>query len=190
MANLLELSEYLYRENGGAFFTLGVPSDLLNISLLIFVVAFVLFAICKRNPRSIVRFCAFIALIEFVFILYCSTVVFRSGNSVVGYSLEPFWSYQAIANGKTELILENILNVLVFIPVGFLCGLFFKANKIWKAIAVGMITSIVIEVSQIYFKKGFAEFDDLIHNTFGCIIGFQICYLCLKACRYFTNFYK
>ncbi len=39
---------------------------------------------------------------------------------------------------------------------------------------MGMCISASIEVLQFFFHRGFAETDDVMHNTLGCAIGFLI----------------
>lgn len=42
---------------------------------------------------------------------------------------------------------------------------------------VGMGISLSIEVMQYFFHRGFAETDDVMHNTTGCLIGYGIYWL-------------
>lgn len=39
------------------------------------------------------------------------------------------------------------------------------------ALAVGVLLSGMIEVSQFVFRRGLFELDDIIHNSLGCMIG-------------------
>lgn len=39
---------------------------------------------------------------------------------------------------------------------------------------VGGGISLLIETLQFFLNKGFAEFDDVWHNTIGCVIGFYV----------------
>lgn len=106
--------------------------------------------------------------------IYCTTVIYRNTCDVFKYDFHPFWSYEAIQSGRTELLAENIMNVLVFIPVGLLIGMGFSRWSWWKALGLGCLISISIEVLQFIFKRGFCEVDDVMHNTLGCMIGYVI----------------
>ncbi len=65
-----------------------------------------------------------------------------------------------------------ILNILMFIPVGYLAPLIFKRiNKWWKTMLVGFLFSLLIEATQLVTHLGFAEVDDLFNNTLGSIVG-------------------
>ncbi|MBR4027500.1 MAG: VanZ family protein [Lachnospiraceae bacterium] len=42
---------------------------------------------------------------------------------------------------------------------------------------LSFVTSLTIEVLQLFMKKGLFEFDDIFHNTLGGVLGYVI-YLC------------
>ena len=113
-------------------------------------------------------------LIEAIFIIYSSTIIFRPGNYEDAYDFTPFWSYKAILDGESFLLAENIMNVVVFIPLGLLLGCSVKVNNWWKTLLVGTTVLLSIEILQFVFRKGFSEFDDVIHNTLGCAIGYAL----------------
>ena len=70
---------------------------------------------------------------------------------------------------------QNILNTLVFIPMGLLLGSVFTKSMTWtRILLLGITFSANIEVLQFIFRKGFAEFDDIMHNTLGCLIGYVL----------------
>lgn len=90
------------------------------------------------------------------------------------YDFHPFWSYKAFIDGRDDLLLENLLNVLLFIPFGLLLWCIMKLKKWWKALAVGCVFSLCIEIAQLIMKRGFSELDDVIHNLLGTIIGYGL----------------
>ena len=108
-------------------------------------------------------------LIEYLFLITCSTVLFRKTKKVRKIELTPFWSYDS-----QYLIDEIIMNVVVFVPIGFLLGFCFIKWPWWKIFAVGCLFSISIETLQLIFRKGYCEFDDVFHNTMGCLIGYGL----------------
>ncbi len=110
--------------------------------------------------------------VEYIFFVLCSTVLFRPCNENDGYSIKPFWSYLAIQNGRTDLMQANIMNMVIFIPIGVLFGCLSKGLKWWMVTLIGVGISLSIEILQFLLKRGFAEVDDVIHNTLGCLVGF------------------
>ena len=114
-------------------------------------------------------------LVEYVFLLYASTVFFRTMSEERECEFIPFWSYRAIMDGsEPQLLSENIMNIMVFIPVGVLSGVVFQGMNWKKLMMIGAGLSVGIEVLQLVFRKGFSEVDDVIHNTLGCAIGYGL----------------
>ena len=96
-------------------------------------------------------------LLEVIFIIYSSTIIFRPDNHKDAFNFTPFWSYKSIMDGDSFLLAENLMNVLIFIPVGLLIGMGISKWPWWKAIGMGCLISISIEVLQFTFKRGFVK---------------------------------
>ncbi len=116
----------------------------------------------KRGWRKI----AGLLLVGYVFVIYCSTVIFRKVCEGAGHEFKPFWSYS-----RPELLVENIMNVVVFIPIGMILGSWSRNGSWFIVTVIGCSISISIEAMQFFFHRGFAETDDVMHNTMGCILG-------------------
>ena len=80
--------------------------------------------------------------------------------------LVPFWSYS-----HPELRMEIVLNYMLFIPLGVLLYLCFGEKLGLRVVIAGFLLSTLIELIQLTFKIGVFEFDDMIGNTVGCLIG-------------------
>lgn len=124
----------------------------------------------KRGIRYIIK----LFFIEYVCLIYCSTVLYRSVNVEQRFNYIPFWSYTAMQEGLGDLITDNIMNIVVFVPVGLLLGCGFQSMKWHKVLLIGCGVSFSIEFFQLVLKRGFSEFDDVMHNTLGCIIGYGL----------------
>ena len=122
-----------------------------------------------------------LALLVFLAIVFGSTVFTRTPG-IRQYQLEVFWSWKEILGiGKcgrlgstTEggLLQENFLNILLLFPAGILLpGVFNRKLKWWQGLMVGILVSSSIELSQLLLCRGLFEFDDIIHNSFGCMLG-------------------
>lgn len=147
-----------------------VPHSTYEAMLSAMCIGIVLLLAWRRRRAG--RYIAGLFLVEYSFLLYCSTVIYRKALKERGCDLMPFWSYRAIMDGKEQYLAENIMNVVVFVPIGLFLGLAMRGRNIWAALLVGAGLSIGIEVMQFVFKKGFAEVDDVMHNTLGCLIGY------------------
>ena len=94
------------------------------------------------------------------------TLFSRIGDGYRGFLL-PFHSYVEILKGNRQFLLENIGNVILFIPLGVVL----KWSGVKDVKKAGLLASLLIEILQITFALGTFECDDLIHNTLGAVIG-------------------
>lgn len=85
--------------------------------------------------------------------------------------LLPFHSYVELFNGNNGLLFENIENIILFIPLAIVFE-FIGITGLKRCIVLGFFTSLSIEIIQYGFVLGTFEFDDLMHNTFGLVIGY------------------
>lgn len=115
-----------------------------------------------------------VALYIFLSIVFASTVFTRTPGKRM-YELLPFWSWRRVIFEHDFMLLEeNLLNILLFFPIGGLLKLCSKKIK-WKhAAAIGLGISAVIELSQLILCRGWFEWDDMIHNMLGCVCGYLI----------------
>lgn len=129
---------------------------------------------------------ALFLLILFLEIVAASTILTRRPG-VRSYKLIPFWSwYGVIVEGDISLLLENILNGLLLMPAGFLLP-FICSHKVrlHRGLLFGIFISLIIEIFQLVLKRGLFEWDDIIHNSLGCMIG---CILANWICKSKTEY--
>jgi len=144
-----------------------IPQEVYEGLLSVFCLGVVLFMVFK-GVRTGFKWSSVLLLIKYVFLVFCSTVIFRPTGETRQYDFHPFWSYD-----RPEFLVENIMNVIVFIPVGLLLGSLLRVKGSWLvALLIGCSISITIEALQFCFMKGFSEVDDVMHNMVGCIVGY------------------
>lgn len=144
-----------------------IPSDVLEGLTSIICIGMVVF-IAWKGWKTGLRYSATLLLIEYIFFLFCSTVIFRATGATRQYDFHPFWSYD-----RPDLLIENIMNVIVFIPVGMMLGSLLRVKgSCLIVLLIGCSISVTIEALQFWFMKGFSEVDDVMHNTIGCIAGY------------------
>lgn len=137
----------------------------------------------------------------YVFANLYETLLFRVITPDAKYQLGLLWSYrEALSIHKAggfpiqitdgELLKEIILNILLYIPLGYLLpflwpSLAHKKREIrsekritrwlrgipWKVVLIGFLCSSFTEITQLVFHLGLFEFDDILNNTLGCIFG-------------------
>ena len=164
----------------------SLPQEVYEGLLSVFFLGVVVIIVFKGFRKGW-RYVAGLLLTEYIALLYCSMVIFRAYSEDAGHDFTPFWSYTAIQEGRIDLIPENVMNVVVFVPVGVLLGSLLKVKVSWLiALLVGMGISVSIEMLQYFFHRGFAETDDVVHNTLGCLIG----YILVKGLRFLVKGYR
>ena len=138
--------------------------------ILLFFVYIFLYKCGKVNRVQII---AGLLLFTYYCIVLESTVFTRKNQGYHAYELEVFWSWKdVIFYHSREMLKENLLNIALLLPFGLLLPFpFYKRLRWWQGLAMGLIASAVIEVLQLVLCRGLFEFDDMIHNGFGCMLG-------------------
>jgi len=77
------------------------------------------------------------------------------------------------ANGYYSLM-ETILNVVIFIPLGIYAGILFRKRTFGFNLLFFFLTSLLLEGLQFVFKFGTFDITDLLTNTTGGIIGYML----------------
>ena len=158
----------------------AIPHDVYLLLLAVLCIG-ALLLVSSRGVHNGGKGVLLLLLVEYVFLLYCSTIIFREPHGEEQYNFKLFWSYVAIINGDELLLPQNIMNVVAFLPIGFLLGAAIKSIRWWAALMVGLLISCSIEMLQFFFRRGFSEFDDVMHNTLGCMIGFVL-WIAFRKC--------
>ena len=130
-----------------------IPQEVYEGLLSVFCLGLVVF-IAWKGLKTGLRYSATLLLVEYIFLLY----------------------------DRPDLLIENIMNTIVFIPVGMILGSLLRVkgsstseatkSMTWLMVAIiGCGISVTIESLQFFFMRGFSEVDDVMHNTVGCLIG-------------------
>ncbi len=125
----------------------------------------------RKGWRNVIR----LLCIEYLFLVYCSTVIFRDTKEVPLYKPISFNVYKVLfKGGDMHVAPEIFFNVLFFVPIGMLLYGASKCLKWWHVILIGCGYSISIEVLQYFFRRGTMEVVDVFLNTLGCALGIMI----------------
>ena len=98
------------------------------------------------------------------------TLLFRWPYDCLKFSLTPFWSYRRAVQNR-NLLLQILLNYVMLLPFGIMAPVWMKRRYV---LIVGTIFSVAIELIQFCMRRGRFEFDDIIGNTIGVLIGLEI----------------
>ena len=141
--------------------------------IMLILLFFVFIFLYKCGKVNRVQIIAGLLLFTYYCIVLESTVFTRKNQGYHAYELEVFWSWKdVIFYHSREMLKENLLNIALLLPFGLLLPFpFYKRLRWWQGLAMGLIASAVIEVLQLVLCRGLFEFDDMIHNGFGCMLG-------------------
>jgi len=118
------------------------------------------------------------ALWFYIYIIILYTLLTRTVKNYFDYNWLPFWSYQYIwSTHDFGIVSEVFINCLMFIPFGVLAPFAMVQDKVKKrniVIISGFALSASVECLQLFTKTGLFEWDDIIHNTIGVIVGYGI----------------
>ena len=127
------------------------------------------------------RFTFWVLLAECVFIVICSTVVFRAHMAIARWELMPFWTYQAVMDHVPGVsVWDIVLNIVLFLPLGFLVKLLKPSLSFLWMMGIALCLSVFIESNQFFFEKGAAQIDDVLHNVIGALLGWLIAKGCIR----------
>jgi len=121
-------------------------------------------------------------LLAYIFVLFYLAVLNRTPIicSKLPIRLIPFHSYvQPTFNSYKDIV----LNIFGFIPVGIVVGVMSEKNRLAKALLAGLFLSLTIECSQLIWKRGTFDVDDLFNNTIGALMGGGIVWFMVKSSR-------
>lgn len=152
------------------FFSIGIDC-ISSVLFVVPVVAILQYAIFRQ--RNIYQFIA-VLLFSFYSIAVFSVVGVPTVGTFeidLGFNFIPVID---IVNSPLEYIKNTVLNIILFIPLGFLVPAIWKDYRSAKTMFfMGLAVSIGIEILQIFTYR-LTDIDDLITNTAGTMIGYYI----------------
>ncbi len=144
----------------------------LGVAVLVTVGLFVRFCFVHRRSmqmRNVVLFVVYFAVVLYL------TVFMRIGSVDTSIVTVPFDDLtRAITERDPALVTHMALNVLMFVPFGYLVpAMNPKYFRKWSfAMLGGLVASTVIEGTQMIFSLGQSDVDDIIANTLGAVVGY------------------
>ena len=120
-----------------------------------------------------------------IFIIYLVGVYHYTGVGTVfegiRYGFDKTTEYNLVPFSTKIDIMEHILNVVLFVPLGLLVPLMCdKKNKLYQIIILGVGLSLLIEVSQLLNHRA-TDIDDLLLNSIGAVLGYGV-FLLFNKC--------
>ncbi|MGI6006227.1 MAG: VanZ family protein [Ruminococcus sp.] len=150
-------------------------------AVILLLTAITAFLLHRKKLVKTLQAVAICGMVNYLGIVFASTVFTRPLTENFTYELEPFWSWKKVLfEHSMESLEEIVLNCLLLLPIGLLLPALAgrKVNALW-GLAGGFLVSLIIELSQLMFRRGLFEWDDMIHNALGSMAGCMIMNLIL-----------
>lgn len=168
--------------------------------IIIFIGIYLIYRVCwyvKSKQFDLLNELLYVILFLY-FSIMAQVTIFKYGRVLEWPRIETMNRINMIPLVETIRMLTNgwntgysyyqvIANVVLFMPLGFLLPLLFEDIRSWKKISIyGCLTSVIIEVTQIFTWMNVSDIDDVIFNTLGALLGYA-CYLIFTKLLYRFN---
>lgn len=140
-----------------------------------------------RNQKfGWVLFLAYLALLVY-FLFFAESFGRDWGQRELAYNLELFKEIKRFYHYREQLgmkafLLNVVGNVVAFGPFGFFLPIVSRrSKKWWMTVSLSIGFSLCIEITQLVFRVGSFDVDDILLNTLGGLLG----YLSYRTVQYF-----
>lgn len=123
----------------------------------------------KRKDIATVLLGVVVALTLWITILSRETLIGTPKIYQFLHSLPSF--LKEIQRGR---IGNSFGNIILFVPFGVLFPAVTDWKKMWRTVVAGVGFSLIIETVQLITSRGCFDFDDVLLNCLGTVIGFGI----------------
>ncbi len=129
-----------------------------------------------ENRKATNLILVFILMVYGMGYLYL-TFFYRTPMEKAHIQVVPFWSYREAFDGFTirrlSVARSIVLNILLFIPLGYLLPSFMRSfsNRYIVTVLIIFGLSILTEAVQYFTRTGLCEIDDVISNGIGGLLG-------------------
>lgn len=128
-----------------------------------------------KNKSFLISCCGLLFSFSIAWVINM-TILGRISGTEFAFRFQPFGSYiEAFREGDVEVLLQIIMNVIMFVPIGlFLPCCFEKFEKNKVLLLTAFVCSGGIELIQGIMRIGMFELDDVLGNVIGAEVGFLI----------------
>ncbi len=145
--------------------------------LVLCVTAIVIFSrkgVIRIQLRRLLR----VMFVEYLVLLFCSTVIFREEMPEAGVKFTLFDGY---FRQNMDPLKDALLNIAIFIPIGLCTSVFLRYPKWQKTLLLSASLSCTIELSQYVLSRGWCDTNDVMNNIIGGMIGWGLYVMMLKT---------
>lgn len=123
---------------------------------------------CRKDRKNTIS--AYLQVYAIVVVIW-ATLLIRTPGLEPQANLVPLWSwYRGFILNNVGVRNQIYANIVLFIPFGFF-SYSCKARPLRFFLLRGFLLSLFIEVCQYFLCLGLFEWDDILHNSLGCLMG-------------------
>lgn len=143
----------------------------------------------KKSIRVFILLAAACYALLLAYVLFFWSTAIGYGRGYRMLNLTPLEAAEAYMTGGGLVRSQFMLNILLFVPLGFLLPLVFPraAGAFWKTALIALCVTLGAETVQ-YFIGRSADIDDVIANLAGGVAGYALYMLCLALFGRFAFF--
>ena len=112
-----------------------------------------------------------VMFVEYLVVLFCFTIIFREESVERDFRYVLYRNYLV---NDMRLFMDALMNVAMFIPVGFCTSVLLRRPKWLKILLLSGTLSCCIELSQYILSRGCCDTNDVINNTIGGLFGYFV----------------
>lgn len=167
--------------------------EAVSVSALIFTVyslTVLAYLFIKKRQVNAVRALYINSILLYSLLIITLSFLPISLNQEKGFNYIPLVKFFK-EDGLSNNILQSIYALLLFIPLGFLCGMQCKLmaarHTVLYAVMLGLLLSLIVEVIQLYLPfNRICDVDEIILNVIGSFIG-AVIFEYLSGKRFMIN---
>lgn len=164
------------------YLSMGIASLMVSIPIaIIFLIVYYIinYLIGKKIKNTVLNTICQVAWITIVISILLITGILGGDYNVTSILDWNFsYSFNVFQQGIT---MATVLNLILFIPYGFLSTIIFKKirKKKMYGVLIGFAFAVGIEFLQCFTGR-FVEIEDILMNTLGTYIGYSLCITLLR----------
>ncbi len=163
---------------GFVYLSFNYDSVVLYFSVTLIALAGTSYVIYRcAKEKQYMQWMALLLFLGYCVLVVTVTILIRRGTVRNIVNMIPFAHViETINTGSMEPLEGDILNILLFVPFGFLLPWINKQvfRKAIFALILGFAASTIIETIQLVFHLGHCDINDIITNSLGAAIGYWI----------------
>lgn len=134
-----------------------------------------------EKSEKFILYKEFFSLLFVIYILLLFGLVTNTDVQGISNNFIPFKEILRYDFGSRFFYWNVVGNILIFIPFGFFVSLYLDSQKMTRPLIITFITSLTIELVQMFIGRSF-DVDDILLNCVGGIVGFLL-YIALTAIK-------